>query len=196
MYFIPELVGALTLDAALTSRFDGLIDGYDLGLPATGGDVALGWRHYLDPWGRGSLGVNLGLAFQPGGGREPGVYQPRLGVTGRVRGLGENLFTGALGIYAELGPVLLDGGLPPTDFPELAGKSTGFAWSVGAETSIGRLVHLSPYVFGDVSARIGVEAMRVGGISVTSFVAGLRLGFDWAFLDPHPEVEPPGPGAP
>ena len=194
LYFVPELLGAATLDLALTNRFDGFVDGYALGLPEVGGDVALGWRHYLDPWGQASLGLNVGLAFQVARDeRRPTVYHPRLGFGGRLRGLSEEFMSFALGVYAEAGPVLLEGGLPPPDFPELAGEASGLAWSVGIETGPGRLFFLSPYVFGELTARIGLESVLVGGVSVQSLTGGLRLGFDWAVLDPTPSEPPDEP---
>lgn len=195
MYFVPELLGAATLDLQLTNRFDGLVDGYDLGLPAVGGDFAVGWRHYLDPWGQAALGVNVGFGFQSDSDdpRRPSVYHPRVGLSGRLRGLSEDFLSFTLGLYVEAGPVLLDGGLPPPDFPDLAGASSGGAWAVGIETGPGKLFWLSPYIFGEVTARIGLESVRIGGVTVNSLTAGLRLGLDWALLDSTPSAPPDEP---
>lgn len=183
MYFVPELLGAFTFDAALTSRFDGTIDGYDLGLPGLGGDFGLGWRHYLDGWGAAALGANVGLGFwHAQDDRRPEVLHPRLSLQGRLRGISPTFLTFGLGVYAEAGPVFLSGGRPPPDFPDLAGAERGFSWSAGVETGPGKLVSLSPWVFGEVMARVGVESTTIEGRTVSSLTAGLRLGFDWTVL--------------
>lgn len=191
IYFVPQLLGALSFDLAAGQRFDGLVDTYDLGWPSTAFEVAAGWRHYLDPWGQAALGLNLGYAFQPSGDADaPTVHHPRLQLTGRIRGFSET-FTGfSMGAFADIGPVFLSGGRAPADFPALAGESTGLSWSVGVETGPGKLVGMGPYVFGEITARIGLEVADVGGIQTRSVVAGLRLGFDWAFLDPEPPGDP------
>lgn len=195
VYFVPELLGAFALDLSLTNRFDGFVEGYDLGLPALGGDLGVGWRHYLDPWGQAAVGLTLGLGFQHASDdRKPEVLHPRLGVSGRLRGLSPEFLSFTLGLYAEVGPVFLDGGRPPADFPQLAGESRGLAWSVGVETGPGKLFSLAPYVFGEVVARIGLETVQIGGVEVHSLMGGLRLGFDWAVLDPSPS-DPPSTGA-
>lgn len=196
MYFVPELLGAVTFDATLTNRFDGLVDGYDFGLPPLGGDFAMGWRQYLEGWGQAALGANLGLGFQASGDdREPLVLHPRVELTGRLRGLSPEFFSFGIGVYAQVGPVYLDGGQPPDEFPELAGASSGWSWAVGVETGPGKLVNLAPYVFGELSARIGFEVIRLRGLEVHTVTGGLRLGFDWAFLDPTPSDPPEEPRA-
>jgi hypothetical protein len=167
------------------------VDGYDLGWPELGFEVAAGWRHYLDPWGQAALGLNLGYALQPAG--DPGtptVHHPRLQLTGRIRGFSQTFSSFSLGVFADVGPVFLSGGRAPADFPALAGASTGLSWSVGVETGPGKLVGLGPYVFGELTARIGLEVAEVGGVQVRSVMAGLRLGVDWAFVDPNPAAEP------
>lgn len=193
VYLVPELLGGFALDLSLTNRFDGVVEGYDLGLPALGGDLGVGWRHYLDPWGQAALGLTLGLGFQhTADDRKPEVLHPRLELSGRLRGFSPEFLSFSLGVYAEVGPVFLDGGRPPPDFPQLAGESRGLAWSVGVETGPGKLFSLAPYVFGEVVARIGLESVRVGGVEVHSLMGGLRLGFDWAVMDPSP-ADPPTP---
>jgi hypothetical protein len=184
VWFVPELLGAVSLDLAAGQRFEGVVDTYDLGWPPLGFEVAGGWRHYLDPWGQAALGLNLGYAVQASGDAEsPTVHHPRLQLTGRIRGFSET-FTGfSLGVYADVGPVFLSGGLAPEDFPALAGESTGLAWSVGVETGPAKLVGMGPYVFGEIAARIGLEVVDLAGVQVRSVTAGLRLGFDWAFVD-------------
>ena len=182
------MVGAPTLDVALTSRMPGVISGVDLGLPTLGGDVALGWRQYLEPWGQAALGLNLGLGWQSASdARRPFVYHPRLGVTARIRGLNEGFFSAEIGLYGEVGPLLLDGGQAPADLPELAGVDRGLSWSMGVETGPGALVHLAPAVFAEVSARLGVEFVRLGGLETQSVTAGLRVGLEWGVLDPSPD---------
>ena len=186
IFFVPELRGAFTLDLVLENRFGNLIDPYSFDWQPLGGAVALGWRHYLDGWGQTSIGANLGMGFEPGGGDEsvPSIYHPRVGVSVRLRGLSPDFMSFTLGLYGEVGPLFIDGGAPPRDFPELDGESTGLGWAVGLETGPGMLTYLSPYIFGELTGRLGLEVVRVGGIDVRQVIAGVRLGFDWAMLKP------------
>ncbi len=187
LVFVPELRGAFTLDLGLTNRFNGVIAGQRFELPPLGFDLGLGWRHYLDPWGRFSLGANLGVGLAGSGDpARPSVVHPRVATLFRFRGFDDAFDSFTLGLFADVGPMVLRGAssLPPADFPTIRPETTGVAASFGLETGPGMLASQAPYIFGEACARVGVEVVELGGFTVWSIVAGVRVGLDWARPDP------------
>lgn len=205
MLFVPELSGAFDLNLGFRQRFDGILEGRDLNLPPLAIDLGLGYRRYIDPWGRLSLGGDLGVGLGPTQAEgQASTVHPRLELQLRARGFNDDFQSFALGLYAEAGPLVLRGDAvaPPPDFPELSGRGTGVQAGFGLETGPGLLASLAPYLFAEASGRLGVEIVSLGGFEVWSVVAGIRLGLEWAQLsgagggDGAAEWRRPAGGAP
>ena len=173
VFFVPQLSGAVTFDVGAQGRIDGFLQEDTHGLPTDSMRLHLGYLHYLEPHGRWAVGGYLGGGFSlPDTNPDaPTVGYFDVGTTLRWRGISDDFVHWTVGLFAEAGPLHLSGS-------ELDGLA--FHWAAGLENGPGYLFHLSPYVFGELLARVGVESIYIDGRRVTAVTAGLRLVFDFA----------------
>lgn len=170
LLFVPELDGALDFGVEARSAIErfALTDTAPAATPTV---VAghLGYRRYLEPHGRVVLGGYLAAGI---GTEQPGrvsTVHLDAGVALHLRAVSPDFFYWVFGGFAEAGPVL-----PRGD------RGAGLRWAVGLESGPGLLWFLDPYLFADVTGRIGVQSIRLAGVEHTALFAGLRMSFDLA----------------
>lgn len=195
LLWVPRLTGAWTLDVGADSRLQPLGDGTEPPLPEANLALHVGYLDYLDGHGRLAWGGYLGGAFSLESDQQPrpaDSLRLDLGLWIRARALSPDFVHGALGLFVEGGPLFLGEPLGPI------GDQSDLAWRVagGVEMGFGLLWYLSPYLFGEALFRVGAEATRVGGATHTTWIAGLRLNFEWAGRAGASAADEPDPPQP
>lgn len=175
VYFVPELRGAVTVDVTVEGRLDGVLDARRHGLPSESLRLHAGYLHYLD--GHGALAVGGYLGGGAGLSDGPSSTRADVGATLRLRGISADFYHVTLAAFVE-------GGLLAS--PERAEaceetcEALGTRYAGGLEMGGGVLWYLSPYIFGEYVARVGVESLRFDGRSVPTLFASMRVVFDFA----------------
>ncbi len=180
LLWVPALWGAVTVELGVEGRFPGVLGGEGLALPTELLKGGVGYLHYVDGHGRLGLGGYVVAAFSlPGDAGGERLTRLDVGLAARRRFISHDFFHLTLGVFTELGPVVLqdrpvdpEGGVVPED-------ASGVRWAAGVETGPGLLYHLDPFLFAEVVARLGVEAVHLEGVTEWTVIGALRVVFDF-----------------
>lgn len=195
IYLVPELIGAFTLSVEYGSRLDtfALLSGPTPIVPGTSVSARAGWRQYLDPWGRLNLGLygGVGRSISGFGDDRAAIYEEAtLGLSLQRRSMSPSFVYIISGLYAEGGALWVEDG---------SRDLTGHRWAAGLESGIGGLAYVEPYVFAEMSGRLGVEGVSIDGLNSTALTASLRISFDFCIPqgaasalegDPYKDIPP------
>ncbi|MCB9538164.1 MAG: hypothetical protein H6704_18060 [Myxococcales bacterium] len=180
LLWVPALWGAVTVEFGVEGRYPGMLGDERLTLPTELLKGGVGYLYYVDGHGRLGLGGYVVAAFSlagDGGGER--LTRVDFGLAARRRFISHDFFHLTLGAFTEVGPVVLqdrpvdpEGGVVPED-------ASGVRWAAGVETGPGLLYHLDPFLFAEVVARFGVEAVNLEGITEWTVIGALRVVFDF-----------------
>ena len=175
---VPELGQAWVFGVGGEGRFSGLAgQPDDPPWPTRGLRLDVGWLRYHDGHGRLAYGPTLGYGRSLADPLHPDAAFQHLafGALGRYRLASPTFFTVSFALFAEAGPFFADAEAGTT-----APEGTTWRAAAGVELfSVGALLYLSPWVFGEIAPWLGVEAIGFEG-SRPALGGGLRLRFDWA----------------
>lgn len=172
--FVPAFYGAPTLDVGYETRFPGLI-GDDTPWATDAVSAGLGYMAYVDGHGRWGLGgaVRGAYALEP---LLPGRHRFArldLQIESRWRFQTRSFAHAAVSAVVEVGALL------PAEVPEGESGDPELRWAVLVGTGPGLLFNSHPFLFGEVVAHMGLEAIHRPGGPALAIVAGLRLRFDY-----------------
>lgn len=173
---LPDHFGAIGVDLRLDARLpDALSDSDPLGLGTLTLGADAGYRFHLDPPGELTIGLygGGGASLPEDGARRWGEL--RGGVELRARAFDASLNTVGAAVFAEAAAVFLGSGEPEVNGP-------GLAWRVGVGLGPGMLFHADPDVFGAFMARVGVEQLLIGQLTVFTLFGGVSASWDLAGL--------------
>ncbi|MEZ4470449.1 MAG: hypothetical protein R3F60_06530 [bacterium] len=176
-WFVPELGQAFIVGGGLEGRFSGLAGRSESPWPTRGLRLDVGWLRYADGHGRFSYGPTLGYGRSLAEPLHPDAAFQHLafGALGRYRLASPTFFTVSFAAFAEAGPFFADAEAGTT-----APEGTTWRAAAGVELfSLGALLYLSPWVFGEVAPWLGVEAIGFEG-SRPALGGGVRIRLDFA----------------
>ena len=172
--FVPAFYGAPTLDLGYETRFPGLI-GDDTPWATAALSAGLGYLAYVDGHGRWALGgaVRGALALDP---LLPGRHRFTridLQLESRWRYPNRRFAHGALSAMLEVGALL------PRDVPDGENGAPELRWALKIGAGPGALFNSSPFLFGELVAELGVEAIHRPAGPALAIIAGVRMRFDY-----------------
>lgn len=181
--FVPAFYGAPTLDVGYETRFPRLI-GDDTPWTTDAVTAGLGYLAYVDGHGRWALGgaVRGAYALSP---LLPGRHRftrVDLQLESRWRFQNPRFAHVAVSTAVEVGALL------PAETPDGEAGDPELRWALLLGSGPGVLFNSHPFLFGEVVAHIGLEAIHRPGGPSFSVIAGLRMRFDYGLrgrdLDP------------
>lgn len=162
---LPPLVGALSIDVSLLGPF-AISDSLEQ-VEELGGDVSLGWRHFLTPHGE------LSLRTYGVGGLRPGAdfFSLGVGTALMVRGFDPRFIFGGVALLGEARWGSWSG----------AESRTGWQALVGLEATFGRLIGGSWLAFGETGTSVSMAYVDLGGPVGWEVIARWLIRFDFAY---------------
>jgi len=172
--FVPAFYGAPTVDVGYETRFPRLI-GDDTPWATEAVTAGLGYMAYVDGHGRWGLGgaVRGAYALDPLLPGRTRFARLDLQIESRWRFQNRIFAHAALSTIAEIGVLL------PSEAPAGETGDPALRWALLIASGPGVLFNSSPFLFGEVQAHIGLEAIHRPGGPALSIVAGVRLRFDY-----------------
>lgn len=168
--FVPAFHGAPTLDVGYETRFPRAL-GDDTPWATGAVSAGLGYLAYVDGHGRWGLGGALrgALSIDPLLPGRVNFTRLDLQLESRWRFQNRTFAHAAVTTHVEIGALLPE---DDTLDPELR-------WAVMIGSGPGMLFNSHPFLFGELLAQVGIEAIHRPGGPIYAVIAGVRLRFEY-----------------